>query len=333
MRNFGRTGGSHEPADTGFAFNVTTPVHVDAAAEVIDLAAHGTTRERTLPASLTFPAGSFKEIEFWYEPAGRAVWCLTRQAGIPSFTASLMDELNRLHARIAEFANPAVSGTNAGPLFYVGGSANNGVFNLGGDLPFFVECIRNQDADALRKYAYECIKLVHEMDYSLNGRVYTICLLEGDALGGGFEAAISFNFLAAERGVKMGLPETLFNAFPGMGAYSHMCRRLGPVKARELILSGKVFDAAELYEMGVIDLLVEKGEGREAIRKFLLANERRQPMLLSMEKVRRRVDPVSLEELLEIADIWVENSLNLTKSDLRRMEILTNAQARRIGLR
>ena len=44
----------------------------------------------------------------------------------------------------------------------------------------------------------------------------TIALVQGDALGGGFECALSFDVLIAERSAKMGLPEVLFNLFPGM---------------------------------------------------------------------------------------------------------------------
>lgn len=288
---------------------------------------------RRLPDNLVFPAETFKQIRYWYEPNERAVWCMTRQTGIPSFTRSLMDELTLLHSRIERMADPAHNEGAPAPLFYVGGSDNLSVFNVGGDLPFFVECIRRQDAKSLNDYARACIQLVHQMDHSLGGRVFTICVLEGDALGGGFEAAISFNHLIAERGVKLGLPESLFNAFPGMGAYSHLSRRLGPRQAREMILSGKLFDAEELFELGIVATIVDKGRGREAARDFLAQNAKKQPMLLAMEKVRRRVDPITLNELLDVAEIWVENSLRLGASELRRMELLAAAQLRRASAR
>lgn len=317
-----------EPVDAGFVIPFTAnSIETSPVFETErDSAVSGSIE---LPECLTFPAGAFKQIRFWYAPSERAVWCMTHQTGIPSFTRSLMNELTTLHARIARFADPAFGATTPRPLFYVGGSTNPGVFNVGGDLPFFVECIRRQDAVALRDYAHACVRLVHEMDYSLGGRVFTICLLEGDALGGGFEAAISFNHLIAERGVKLGLPESLFNAFPGMGAYSHLSRRIGHREAREMILSGKIFNAEDLYERGIVDELVEPGRGREAARAFLAAHEKKQPMLLSMEKVRRRVNPVTLDELLDVTQIWVENSLRLGASDLRRMELLAGAQLRR----
>jgi DSF synthase len=69
----------------------------------------------------------------------------------------------------------------------------------------------------------------------------TIALVQGDALGGGFECALSGNVLIAERGAKMGFPEILFNLFPGMGAMT--CWGVGSAtsKAEKIILSGKLF--------------------------------------------------------------------------------------------
>lgn len=61
----------------------------------------------------------------------------------------------------------------------------------------------------------------------------TVSLIQGDALGGGFEASLSSNLIIAERGVKMGLPEVIFNLFPGMGAYSILSRKVGAATAEK----------------------------------------------------------------------------------------------------
>ena len=67
----------------------------------------------------------------------------------------------------------------------------------------------------------------------------TITLVQGDALGGGFEAAISSNVVIAEKSAKFGLPEVLFNLIPGMGAYSFLVRRTSPDLAEKIIMSGE----------------------------------------------------------------------------------------------
>ncbi len=86
-------------------------------------------------------------------------------------------------------------------------------------------------------------------------------MVHGDALGGGFETVLSCDVVIAERGAKFGLPEVLFNLFPGMGAYSLLCRRLDGARAQKLMLSGRIYTAEELEEMGLVDLVVEPGEG------------------------------------------------------------------------
>lgn len=101
----------------------------------------------------------------------------------------------------------------------------------------------------------------------------TVALIEGDTLGGGFEAVLTNDVIIAERDSKFGLPAILFDMFPG-GAYSLLCRRrdeallcrrLDAARARQLILSGRLYEAEEL----------EGGESEGAVHDYLACNERR----------------------------------------------------------
>jgi DSF synthase len=157
----------------------------------------------------------------------------------------------------------------------------------------------------------------------------TIGLVQGDALGGGFESALTNDVIIAERGSRMGLPEVLFNMFPGMGAYSLLCRRLDGVRAQQMILSGRLYEAQELDELGLVDLVVDKGDGPAAVREYLERNRRRHSTLLALSRVRQRCQPVTYEELIDVTDVWVETALGLDEADLRRMEHLIRAQERR----
>jgi DSF synthase len=159
--------------------------------------------------------------------------------------------------------------------------------------------------------------------------ILTIGLVQGDALGGGFEHALTNDMIVAERGSRMGLPEVLFNLFPGMGAYSLLCRRLDAVRAQRLILSGRLYDAEELEDLGLVDLVVDPGEGPVAVREYLERHRRRHATLLALSRVRQRCQPVTYEELIDVTDVWVETALGLDEADLRRMEHLARAQARR----
>ena len=57
--------------------------------------------------------------------------------------------------------------------------------------------------------------------------IVTISLVRGNALGGGFEIALSGDVIIAERSAMMGFPEILFNCFPGMGAFQTLSSRVG----------------------------------------------------------------------------------------------------------
>ena len=92
--------------------------------------------------------------------------------------------------------------------------------------------------------------------------IMTVALVQGDAIGGGFEAMLTNDLVIAERGAKFGLPEILFNLFPGMGAHSFLKRRVGDRLARLLIEDGKTRSADELQELGLVDIVCEPGRGR-----------------------------------------------------------------------
>ncbi len=97
----------------------------------------------------------------------------------------------------------------------------------------------------------------------------TIGLAQGDALGGGFESLLSFNVIIAERNAKFGFPETMFGLFPGMGAYSLVSRRVGAAFAEEMMLTGRIYSAEEMQDVGLVHLVVDPGQGIEAARDYM----------------------------------------------------------------
>jgi DSF synthase len=127
----------------------------------------------------------------------------------------------------------------------------------------------------------------------------------------------------------MGFPEVLFNSFPGMGAFSFLARKLGPTRAKKIIMSGRVYSAEEFYEIGLVDVLANKGEAREAAQKFIAENKRRHTLLYAMNKVQNKVNMLTKSELQDVTEIWVDSVLKLDAQDLRRMELLISAQQRR----
>jgi DSF synthase len=207
-------------------------------------------------------------------------------------------------------------------------SEARGVFSLGGDLAFFTHCVREGRERQLTEYAHRCIDVLHDNYNAMGLPVLTCALVTGDAIGGGLESMITNDIVVAEKGAKFGLPEILFNLFPGMGGYSYLVRKIGEKQARAFVEDGRSRSAEEMLELGLIDVLAEPGEGEQALRDYL-GQGRRFNTLRTIRRACKRVDPVQKQELLEIVDIWVELAMQLSADDLRRMDCLARVQEKK----
>src|SRR5205823_13373850 len=203
-----------------------------------------------------------------------------------------------------------------------------GVFNLGGDLALFREAIDHRDRDMLVQYGRKCVDNLFPWSRNCDLPLTTIALVQGDALGGGFECALSASVLVAEESARMGFPEILFNLCPGMGAYSFLARKVGRRITDELVTSGNMYTARQLYDMGVVDVLAPDGAGEAALYSFIRKHARAPNGRRALEMVRREVEPVTHEELMRIVNIWADAALRLSERDLRMMERLVRAQSR-----
>jgi DSF synthase len=283
------------------------------------------------PAALRFLAERYEQLEVRYDPEQRALWAYQRPRRRPCFNLDLLSEIKRLQEAIQRACH-GHDETSSPVRFLIAGSRVKDAFNLGGDLGLFLELIRNRDRQGLRRYALACVEVLYLNSVNLNAPLTTIALVQGAALGGGFEAAISCSVVIAERHVQMGLPEILFNLFPGMGAYSFLARRIHPIHAERLILSGEMWTAPELYEKGIVDLVAETASGAQVVVDYLHRQERVGIGTFGLIKARHRVQPVSYQELFDVAMIWADSALHLGERDLRVMERLLRAQNRAYGL-
>jgi len=147
-------------------------------------------------------------------------------------------------------------------------------------------------------------------------------------LGGGFECALSASVLVAEESTRMGFPEVLFNLFPGMGAYSFLARKIGRRSAEELICSGNLYTARQLYDIGVVDVLAPDGAGEAAVYSFIKKHSKSANGRRAIEMVRREIEPVTHAELMRVVEIWADAALRLTERDLRMMDRIVRAQSK-----
>jgi DSF synthase len=242
----------------------------------------------------------------------------------PCFSLELLKELQSWN----NFLIGQIDGMETPVQYQVCASAVDGIYNLGGDLDLFRVLIESKDRDALLRYAIACIEPLYLFATHLNRPgLKTISLVQGDALGGGFECALAANLLIAERGCKMGLPEILFNLFPGMGAMTFLGRRAGHHRAEKIILSGKLYLAEELHDMGIVDVLAEPGAGEQAVYDYIRREGKARNGALAVRAAREVSQPVSYDELMRITEIWVDAALRLEGRDLRMMERLVSRQS------
>ena len=194
---------------------------------------------------------NFEHIKIEVEPEQNAVWVYLDPQPIPCITRTLLSELKYFQKQLIQHKGKLPFENTLVDIKYHVVTSHHPVFSFGGDLEYFVNCIDNDDVEGLRNYAYSCIDTMYPNLNGFNLDITTISLLHGNALGGGFEAALSSNILIAEKDAEMGLPEVLFNLFPGMGAYNLIAQRKDPALAEKMIFSGKLYSADELYELGL----------------------------------------------------------------------------------
>jgi DSF synthase len=271
----------------------------------------------------------FNELELRYEPRDQILWYFMKPRPRQSFTIGLLRDIRRLQERIRELFVANDPANRPRLRYLVLASASPDTFNLGGDLALLAQLIRTQDRGQLESYARACVDVLYPNAVALDVPIITVSLVQGHALGGGFEAALSSNVIIAEETAKFGLPEVLFNLFPGMGAYSLLARRIGMVAAEKMITSGKVMTARELHDQGVLDEVVGKGDGEKAVYELVARQNRRFNSHLAIYRTRRRYQNLTYDELKDVTTIWVDAALRLTESDLRKMDRLAGNQDRR----
>lgn len=277
-------------------------------------------------------SGQFEQIKLYMDKSEGILWLYMDPVGRPCFSVELVNEIISSHRTLMKNHGYYALQDNLTKVDYqVMTSMPGKPYNLGGDLELFVHCLQQRNRQKLTEYAKLCIDGLYPTSCNFHGSVTTIALVRGQALGGGFESALSSSVIVAERDARLGLPEVLFNLFPGMGAYQFLSRRMPVIDAERMIMSGKLYEAEELYEMGVVDVLAEPGEGEAAVYDFVRRNRRHHNTQLAMQKVRQLHKPVSYHELMRICHLWVDAAMHLDARDFKVMERLLNAQYRMVS--
>lgn len=265
-------------------------------------------------------AGHLSQIAAYYEEGRNVMWMMLRSYPRPCFNQELIEDIMTL--------TYAAKASGLRFDFWVTGSLVPNMYNVGGDLSFFVEAIINNKREALRSYARACVDCVHAAARGFDVGAISLSMIEGTALGGGFEAALAHHYVLAQNTARMGFPEIAFNLFPGMGGYSLVSRKAGMKLAEELISTGESHTAEWFEARGLVDVLFQPGEAFNATRTFMDVLRPKLNGIRAMIRARQRVLQLSRSELMDITEDWVDAAFTLEEKDLSYMERLVMLQNR-----
>ncbi len=264
------------------------------------------------------------------DPLHRAIWVVLDYAGTPCFGVEVVREIRQAQRVIAQqLRSEYKDDRDNRTLYHVVASDHPGTFSLGGDLSYFLDCINRGDREALSDYAHTCIdgQIDTALHYGLP--VTTLSVVEGECLGGGFESALASSVLIADESSRFAFPELTFGMFPGMGSLALLLRKVSPGVARRLIVEQTVYTAAELHELGVVDILARPGEARGTARAYMRENIKYHAGLRGLQVAIDYALPVNREEFTAVVEEWVETAFRLSHSNRRLMNYLARGQQRR----
>lgn len=131
----------------------------------------------------------------------------------------------------------------------------------------------------------------------------TIAAVEGFALGGGAEIALSCDVVVAGRDALIGLPEVSVGVIPGGGGTQLLTRRIGWGKASRAIFTAEKFPAPAAHEWGIVEELVDAGSAVERALELATTIARHSPVgTRNAKKAMRMGADVDLHAGLEIED-------------------------------
>lgn len=111
-----------------------------------------------------------------------------------------------------------------------------------------------------------------------------IAAVNGFALGGGAELALACDFIYASEKAKMGLPEVTLAVIPGFGGTQRLTRLVGRARAKELIFTGEMIDAARAKDMGLVLDVLPVGELMAHCKKIAATIGQRGPLAVAQAK-------------------------------------------------
>ncbi|MEW9309368.1 enoyl-CoA hydratase/isomerase family protein [Labrys neptuniae] len=214
-----------------------------------------------------------------------AIIVIEREGKLNAFDAAMVAELQRLCALIEHDASIRVA---------VMTGAGAKAFSAGGDIEAWS---RETPEDFGRFWVREGHAA---FDALARLRQPLIAVLNGHALGGGLELAACADYRIAEAHAKIGQPETGLGIIPGWSGTQRATRRFGAQAVRRMAIFGEILTAKEARELGIVDEVVESGQGLARAMEVAEKVCARAPLATEMTKM--LVNAAEAEETERVFD-------------------------------
>lgn len=214
-------------------------------------------------------------------PAAMQTLKLENQNSIWTLTINRPDSLNALNAQVIDELSSVfkyfeeLSFAQAKCLIITG--AGEKAFVAGAD----IKEINQLSAGTGKKFAEKGQELFRRLE---NLKIPVIAAVNGFALGGGLELALSCDFIYASDNAKFGLPEVTLGLIPGFGGTVRLSRALNLPRAKEWIMTGNLVGAAEALQMGLVNKVLPFAELLPAVLKTAELIASRGPVAVGLAK-------------------------------------------------
>jgi enoyl-CoA hydratase len=178
-------------------------------------------------------------------------------------------------------------------------------FCAGADLRELYERSRNMGKKAAAEGVRDFLERIHQVMNAIDASpLTTIAAVHGVTFGGGFELALVCDLIIADKMARFCFPELRLGLVPGFGGVPRLKRDLGNGVVRDLLLTGRSFNAAKAQQIGLVSQVVGEGQALPAARATAvqLGKFDRQTSIAA----KRFIKPIPYDELKVEIDIFCE---------------------------
>jgi DSF synthase len=273
--------------------------------------------------------GPLPQVKLAYEPAIKTLWLTIKPEPKPVFTLPLLTSVGKVQRALFELWG-RMEGAADSPVRYLAYRGDGPVFTLGGDLDFYLDCLASNDRPALDEYARVSAEGASWNASSLRGAAITLSTIHAKAIGGGIDAPRSCNVMIAEEQASFAYPEVRFNHFP-ITAVAILSRRMGPLEAQRMLLSGDEYSAAEFHARGGLEAVVPKGKGEDWIRAYAAETLPMHAARMALFAAFHQRSGLLEDELKRSAQTWSEHILRMQPSEISKLQRIAQAQERMLS--